>query len=73
MAHQHLCLDHLGGFQSNAHHDDDGGAADGHVDDAGDILCDDGQQGHDTQIDGAEEGQAGEHLAQWACRDGNRE
>ena len=68
MPHEHLCLDHFDRLQSDADHDDDGGAADGHVHDPGDVLGNNGQDGYDTQVNGAEEGQTGEDLGQELSR-----
>ena len=68
MTHEHLGLQHTDGLQSDAHHDDDGRAADGQAGDPGDPLHDDGENGHDAQEDGAEEGQTGQHAAQVLSR-----
>ena len=64
MPHEHLRFQHLDCLQGNADHDDDGGTADGHVLDASDVLGNNGQDGYDTQVNGAEEGQTGEYLGQ---------
>ena len=55
MAHQHLSLQSLHSLQSHAHHDDDGGAADGQVlGTRQHVAADNGQEGNDCQIQGAE-------------------
>ena len=59
MPHEHLRFQHLDCLQGNADHDDDGGTADGHVLDASDVLGNNGQDGYDTQLNGAEELQTG--------------
>ena len=57
MTHQHLGLDGLYRLEGNAHNDDDGGAADRHGSElVADHAGEDGQDGHDAKIDGAEEG-----------------
>ena len=68
MPHEHLCLDHLHSLQSHANNDDDGSTTDGDVRNTSDVLDNDGQDGYDTQIDGAEEGQTGQDLAQELSR-----
>ena len=56
MPHKHLSLHGLGRFQGDAHHNDDGGAADGQGADPDDVAGDDGGDGDHRQIQGPEEG-----------------
>ena len=63
MPHQHLSLQSLDGLQSNAHNDDDRGTADSQVTDTcHQIACYDGQQGHDTQINGTKDNDLVDNL-----------
>ena len=54
MPHEHLSLQSLHGLQSDAHHDDDGGTADGQVG-LGDGTGDHGQHCHDGQVNSTED------------------
>ena len=63
MTHEHLGLQGLDGLKGNTDNDDDGRAADAQRLHTGDgIAGNDGQQGHNGQINGAKEGNLLNHL-----------
>ena len=69
MAHQHLCFQSLYGLQSNTNHDDDGGAADCQILNAGNqITANDGQQGNNCQIYCAKHNDLIDYLLDEFCR-----